>query len=288
MITFESQRACSETVPPWVENPYRLISLGEIMEQSDARYLLALGEHFAYVHSVIATMGDLPKERREGLRSNVYNLRGYCESLGLTMTVKSIDRLLEGLKAEPPVSGEELQRRLDDLSERLSDEFASILFLSVRPELAAYYDKVNLFGDSVAANFPSAAFDIEEAGKCLALGRGTACVFHLMRVLEVGLYAMAKQFNVTPEENWHNAIEQIQSEVNRLAKTSTGSKSPWKKAWKDRVEFYSEAAVQFMYIKEAWRNRGAHAGKVYTLEKARSIFNHVCELMKHLATRLAE
>jgi hypothetical protein len=36
------------------------------------------------------------------------------------------------------------------------------------------------FGDHVANHFPSAQYDAEEAGKCLALQRSTACVMHLM------------------------------------------------------------------------------------------------------------
>ena len=38
--------------------------------------------------------------------------------------------------------------------------------------------------------FPSAAFDIDEAGKCLAIGRSTAAVFHLMRALETAIRAV--------------------------------------------------------------------------------------------------
>ena len=46
------------------------------------------------------------------------------------------------------------------------------------------------------------------AGKCLALNRETAGVFHLMRVLQIGLYALADDLHVQNlRENWQNAIE---------------------------------------------------------------------------------
>ena len=61
----------------------------------------------------------------------------------------------------------------------------------MQPRNVPYYETRPLFGPDVFNNFSSANDDIDEAGKCLALGRGTACVMHLMRVLEVGLAALA-------------------------------------------------------------------------------------------------
>ena len=54
-----------------------------------------------------------------------------------------------------------------------------------------------LFGDDVARAFPSSKGDIDEAGKCLALDRGTACVFHLMRILEIGLQLLAAKLGIS-------------------------------------------------------------------------------------------
>jgi len=45
--------------------------------------------------------------------------------------------------------------------------------------IASYFEHPNLFGIDVSRHFPSAKFDIREAGSCLALGRNTACVYHL-------------------------------------------------------------------------------------------------------------
>jgi hypothetical protein len=50
-----------------------------------------------------------------------------------------------------------------------------------------YEQQSPIFGEKVLTEYPKAAYDISEAGKCLALGRGTACAFHLMRVIEVGI-----------------------------------------------------------------------------------------------------
>jgi hypothetical protein len=49
-----------------------------------------------------------------------------------------------------------------------------------------YWDKEHLFGETVSQKFKDASGDIESAGNCLALGQGTACVFHLMRAMDGG------------------------------------------------------------------------------------------------------
>jgi hypothetical protein len=66
-------------------------------------------------------------------------------------------------------------------------ELESILCLRIAPEKVKFYQETKGFGENVANRFPSAAFDIEEAGKCYACNRNTACVMHLARAVEVGL-----------------------------------------------------------------------------------------------------
>lgn len=62
------------------------------------------------------------------------------------------------------------------------------LFLSL-PD-TKYYQQEQLFGSEVFESFPSARYDVGEAGNCYVLGRHTACVFHCMRILEKGLHAI--------------------------------------------------------------------------------------------------
>ena len=55
-----------------------------------------------------------------------------------------------------------------------------------------YYKAERPFGDAVFDAFPSARFDIPEAGTCLAVGCNVAAAFHLMRVAEVGMRELGK------------------------------------------------------------------------------------------------
>jgi hypothetical protein len=230
---------------------------------------------------------ELDEEFREVIIANHEKLREALPTLGLTASIATIGRIID-LMARPEAKFNEYSDLCSELQGRLIDEMEGVLFLSVAPNVARFYEDVNLFGDEVAANFPSTTFDIEEAGKCLALDRGTACVFHLMRVLEVGLYALGRDLGVQPEPNWQNAIDQIQSAINILGKNDPGRTSKNRPQWREKVQFYSEAATQFIWFKDAWRNRTVHAGRTYTVEKARHIFDHICEFMKHIASRLKE
>ena len=56
----------------------------------------------------------------------------------------------------------------------------------------------------------------------------------------------------------------------------------------EELKFYSQAAVQFRYFKDAWRVRVAHARETYEESPAIQVFTHTLEFFDTLATRLKE
>jgi hypothetical protein len=140
-----------------------------------------------------------------------------------------------------------------------------------------YFEKDDLFGPEVSSAFPSAADNIRNAGTCFAVEQWDACVFNLMRLLELGIRVLAIKFNV-PFQNttWHTIIEQIEASVRRMD-SSFGAD------WKEQQKFCSQAASQFMFLKDAWRNHIMHLSDVYDEGKALSVLRHVHELMQILA-----
>lgn len=136
------------------------------------------------------------------------------------------------------------------------------------------------FGDEVSAAFPSSITDIEEAAKCLAVGRGTASVMHLMRATEVPLKALAKRLGIGTQNDWGAYIREIDKELNNRMKTA-GRRSA------DEL-FYAEANEAFERVKRAWRNRTMHVDAVYTEERARDIFEATRQFMAHLAPTIHE
>lgn len=132
--------------------------------------------------------------------------------------------------------------------------------------------------------FPSAEDDIRASVDLWALHHSTAAVFHLMRVLEHGLRALAadlgKSFDI---QNWQNVLDEIESEIRNQSKTlPRGAEKT------ERLKFLSEAAKEFHFFKDGWRNHVSHNRSAYDEDQARSVMNHVRSFMNGLARKLSE
>ena len=169
-----------------------------------------------------------------------------------------------------------------ELRNRFNDDTKAISFFVIPSSKIGIYDKKHLFGDEVFSKFPSVNADISEAGKCLALDRGTACVFHLMRVVEVGLDALAKRLRIPPQNNWGQYLR-------RIAESLDAKKKPLPKWVKRNESFFRDSAMIIAGIKDKWRNPCVHRiNEHYTPNQAEDVFDEIKKLMVHLSTKLKE
>lgn len=273
---------------PWVAEPYRPWSLFEM------KTLFA--ENVAKVASALevlireCTSDDnaavVDEGRRTRLRSALAVIRSDCDALGLSSSLAQIDRMSNRLflLADFPLS--QARGLLVDLSRRFEDDLRTCLCFIVPRDLAKYWDERQPFGSEVIARFPSATIDIEEAGKCLACRRSTAAVFHLMRVMEVGLRVLGaslKDSRLDPKQNpsWDGILTRFSDEVGKRRK----DRSP---EWTADTTFFSGAAARLMAVKDAWRNPTMHVEIHYNDEQAVDVWNHVGAFMRHLASKLSE
>jgi hypothetical protein len=279
----EKGRACLRA-----ENPYRLVSLVEIVKAIKPELLMANSRSLWIRAGIMPPPGHELHDSAVAdaislLESNI----SLCESLGLQLSaMKARDSLafLQGFgRFKHPDVGW-LERSLQILADTTEQEMSLHRYFEVAPDKARYYVDVEPFGAEVANKFPSTAYDAIEACRCFALGRNTACVFHLMRVLERGLAAFAKRFGVPADHtNWHTIIEGIESAVRNMSKDPVRPSD-----WKDQQEFFAQAANYLMFVKDAWRNYTAHARGKYTDEEAETILINMRGFMQKLATRLSE
>jgi hypothetical protein len=205
----------------------------------------------------------------------------------------------ESLKAQ----GQRLQKRLDGAERRdwqvlleLSREFGnSVLhemsspwFLMIPASKRHYYEQFMApMGAIVEESCPEANYDISAAARCLALDEWTACVFHLMRVLEIGLHRLADDLGLAEtsnisQENWKNVIDRIERKIREMEQL------PRSQEKSDLLQFYSQAASNFRYFKDAWRNHVSHSRAIYDERSATSIWNHVSAFMQDLALHETE
>jgi hypothetical protein len=179
--------------------------------------------------------------------------------LGLSRAAASINRGLDLLKGAPEVEHEgklkrclapedvgRIQIALSQGTSRVPDDLVGQVLVAVDPAKVHFYSQPAIFGDEVFKAFPSANEDISEAGTCLALDRGTACVMHLMRVLEVGLAVLASAIGVKKQNDWGSYLREIDIELSKRAKAS-GARSA-------DEQFFAEAAVGIDHMRRAWRN----------------------------------
>ena len=284
-IEEQIESAALVCLAPWLENPYRLVSLWEMEKLLAGDFCRAsgiIGQLYAQIRA-----GQVPTDTNWGMVSGELGIleRG-CDALGFVGTLAQIRRVkavfFDDDRARP--SFDSFARDIMEVHTRLIDDLQSRVVLVLQVDHAGYYDGSKDFGPDVQRSFPSVAYDVTEAGKAYACNRSTACVFHLMRVLEIGLSVFAVRFNVPHSHtNWHNVIEGIEKEVRDMGKDPNRLPD-----WKDQQEFFSQAASHFMVLKDAWRNYTAHARGKYTEDEALIQLLNVRAFMQKLATRLHE
>ena len=175
---------------------------------------------------------------------------------------------------------------LKEIDGRIRDELKNTYAFSLNHAEAVMFNaQAPLLGEQVAINFESAAFDIEESGKCHALGRSTAAVFHAFRVLEVGIKALAHCLGVPDLDlprmkNWGFILQAIEAELKaRWAKETDRDNGDGGLFW----EVYTLMAA----IKTP-RNGTMHPARKYTEQEADRILQLVGDIMNRLAERLDE
>ena len=208
-------------------------------------------------------------------------LRETAKGLGLRGSAVSAERLLTDLRS-PTSRNAEIRRRGQELLQRIIDEFNGQFILAIPLRSSQFYKMDGtILGEDVLCRFQSLERDAREAGNCFALGRYTACVFHLMRIMEEGLNVLAMALDVAVEQNWYKLLNAIEKEIRRRNERPTDE-------WKQIRSFYAEAATHFRMVKDAWRNHTMHIKAFYGEEEAKDILNSVRAFMRHLATKLHE
>jgi hypothetical protein len=233
----------------------------------------------------LSKSATLTDEGMKQLAGSLFELQRECERHGFRSSLNQLRRIREYIDAGN-VTNPGLSQLLGETVVRLEEDLQGEMFLAVASSRASYYESTEpLFGKEVADAFPSTAYDVAEAGKCYALYRSTACVFHLMRVVEIGLRVFADRFGVKSDrQNWQNIIEGIEKAVRNIGTDPATRPSNWK----DQQEFFSGAATHFMFIKDAWRNYVTHGRDKSTEEEAEKILGNVRGFMQRLAIRLHE
>jgi hypothetical protein len=200
-----------------------------------------------------------------------------CMACEMPNVIPELDRIhiLIGPETFAPRLG--ISQAIIHLQSRIKDELASQNFFRVRPEDVGFYGHPQLFGATVAKKFRNAAQDIQNAGNCAALSQPTACVFHLMRAMEVTVRQLGKRLEVTitPQTTWRHMTGQMDDKIKKMPE-STDVQKRKKNDWE-------AARTNLHHVGSVWRNNTMHPAASYTQSQALDIITAVRVFMNDLA-----
>lgn len=263
---------------PWISSPYSLFTWWD-MEQFSAEQFYEIGKYLGMLGELISLNQSREKydkmADREFLTSQFdWILRG-CVKLELKVSGNTAEDILRMINDEDFTIGS-VRELLQELANTIRREMQSVLFLHVPYSRSEFYEKPEWFGPAVSARFPNLQEDMVEACDCLALSRGTACVFHLMRIMEAAVQEFGRVLGIGSVEttNWQIILDQINKAIKSLP-----SKGHITAA-------LSEAAANLYSVKLAWRNEVMHPKATYTEKEAEDVLRQVRLFMQTLAERL--
>lgn len=229
----------------------------------------------------------------------IERLKPYCDKFKLRRTeerILGIEVRIQNARATLTVNW--LWSQTVELGSAIATDLAENLFLYIPKSHSSYYNRDDPFG--IAGKFPKADLEIKLAGNCLATENYSACVFHLMRAVEIGAKAMVRSMGaqkylyntklhgkpvLKPVElcDWKTLFDGLEKALNVLDE-NVGSNL----RKKETFEYYHHAVYAFKNFRHAWRNKVSHGRHLYTFREAQNIMEFSEQFMTHLAERLGK
>lgn len=265
------------------DGPGKLWSLWELLELNEEAFC----RFSSMIGQMLVVLAQPNLEPDSGPMIDTFKgLATEAQRLGLT----SVDRHIARIRIETTTQGrshQDVRALVVELYNRMRDELSDRLFLAVDQRDGDLYKQAEpLFGAEVAGKFPSIIYDIDEAGKCLALDRSTASAFHAIRSLEAGIRALARCLKIPDptkgaERSWANVLRDVKGELDKRWPPSTGRMA-------GDAKLFDEAYAALAGMQNPYRNSTMHLDDKYTKDEAVHIFAVVKGFMRTLATRMDE
>jgi hypothetical protein len=198
-------------------------------------------------------------------------LRNILTALELPGTAMSAERVLFCLQKQ--TYAREMRENIRAFTQRVVDDFKGKLLLAIDPVHASYYErKYTLLGKEAVnklSDIPGLTEDAAEAGNCFSLERYTACIFHLMRVMERCVQKMGNDLGlpekITCEKDWGYILCNIRGPVKKFHPNE-----------KDEMRIRYEAVIASLdTVRIVWRNPTMHPKATYTEGEAEKIIRAV-------------
>jgi hypothetical protein len=209
-------------------------------------------------------------------------LRFICKHLGLQYASQQADQF-EHILESKPCSYQTVDALLEKLISAIKREADEKMLALIPSDKLNFFEQDALFGKAVNRRFPSAVLELRDAGNCLAADLNTAAVFHLMRVLELGLHLHVRVKKKPIEyAEWGSIIKKIDENIEAKIPKARGPKQT------EALDFYRGLMGEFNAFKDVWRNNVMHTRRSYNAAEAIGVHQRVREFMQRLAARVSE
>jgi hypothetical protein len=239
----------------------------------------------SYQTRFIEKWGDNGEPGKKEIKHLLHQIKDGVSELPFNpIILDQTNRVLDSIDTSNPA---DVSIRLEDLMLNISSDMRSSIFLMLPSDVRSLYEQAEPhYGREVEVGFPSLLYDIDEAGKCLALERSTAATFHSIRCLEAGFTAIWRYLGVPDpitgyERNWSNRVNRVAEKIEEKWPKKSGRMS-------DEAKFFDKIIGTFHGMQNPYRNNTMHFDEKYTVEEAEEIFLLVKGIMKRVASRMDE
>jgi len=256
-------------------NPVSLVSLLDMLRFQGSSFVRA-SSLIAQLHSQVRHGVTPTRGSWDMVFSSLKDIRIECRILGLDATLAQIDRV-ENIVGSDSINVDILANAIMEVNSRMTDELDARHLYGVDSVRAAYISS-NQFSRMVGERFPDAIADMDEAARCYAFERPTACIYHLMRVTEYGIKGVADLLGIADHNpSWEPIIRKIDAELKADYEN---------RHFKGNQDFLANASTHLHAVKVAWRNKAMHVEKINTMEHAKEIYDATCGFMRYVAENL--
>lgn len=249
-----------------------VVTLYDVLKYAAADFY-KLSEDFR----MFATLPHKSYERSQTqrLQGAITVLHEYCEKLDLPLSNNQINAVVDAVNSK---DHDRINRALDELQKRVQEELKAKVCFCLPGHKVKYWHPLWLVDTPIYDKFRSAHAEMQRAGHCFAYGENTACVFHLMRVVDFGLRKVAESLHITYDaRNWSGIATKIQEKMAQKHNTKTDE-------WKKSEPIYAEILTDIQAISRGHRNPVLHElEKKYDERDAEHMLNVVEGFMLHLA-----
>lgn len=255
-------------LPPWRENPYRLVTLWDVLYFNADSFVNLMSD----LEEIERALTVAPQKMHDPIESkrmanHFAHAIAYCGQLGLSSALKQAKRIRTRIDTGA-CAVSEFKGMLLEFRTRILEDCQSKVFFSITdsriideffesapndPEHLVQKSADKIFDPSTVARFPGIIQDTEEAARCFVCGRHSACVFHLMRVVEVGVLRVALVAGITDQKpSWGAILQKVEKLVFRTEYKDLPS------VVQPNIAFLKDVLPRLQAVQHAWRNKVTH------------------------------